>query len=51
MDFSALSNFIVDSGLTLWEFMLSNILTGSILIVLILLPKLFKLFKHFVTAR
>lgn len=51
MSFTALSDFIVNTGLMLWDFMLSNILTASILVVLILFPKLFKLFKHFVTAR
>lgn len=51
MDFVALGNFIVDTGLSLWNFMLSNLLTASILLILILFPKLFRLFKHFVTGR
>lgn len=51
MDFDALGNFIISTGLSLWNFMLSNILTASILLVLIIFPKLFKLFRHFVTGR
>lgn len=49
--FDALSDFIVNTGLLLWGFMMSNILTASIMVVLILFPKLFRLFRHFVTAR
>lgn len=51
MNFSALSDFIVNTGLLTWNFMMSNILTASFLLILIIFPKLFKLFKHFVTAR
>lgn len=51
IDFTSFSNFIIDSGLALWNFMLSNLLTASILVVLILLPKLYRLFSKFVTGR
>lgn len=51
IDFEAFSNFIVASGLALWNFMLSNLLTASILVVLILLPKIFRLFSKFVMGR
>lgn len=51
MNFQALSEFIVDRGLDLYEFMMSNLLTASFFLVLILFPRLFRLFKRFVAGR
>lgn len=51
MNFEAFSEFIVDRGIDLFDFMMSNLLTASIFLVLILLPKLFRLFERFVKGR